>query len=110
MPLRARHLVRRSGTGRGAVQVGRRVLVASAVVIDRRRLGGLCRPRALWRDGGVAEQLRAAGRAALQLPGLDQRLATAGGRADVGAVAVEALRLAGEPDHRVPELLVVLDV
>ena len=57
---------------------------------------------------GGRSRWRRAGRSAARLAGRDRLVAAAGLEAHVGAVAVEVLALAGEADHRVPELLVVL--
>ena len=89
---------RRRGSGRSACSRARRAGTAGACPGSRGRVPSGLADR-------VAEQ-RADVRA--RLAERDRLVAAAGLEAHVRAVAVEVLALAGEADHRVPELLVVL--
>ena len=80
--------------------------VAGDVGLVRRALAREARAGAERLGDRVAEQ-RADG-SCVAVPERDGLVAAAGLEAHVVAVAVEVLALAGEADHRVPELLVVL--
>src|SRR5215212_10988281 len=103
---RADALVGWADLRRRAVEVGDRLLVAGLVRLVRRAPAGVLRPGTQWARNCVAEQGVSAQRC---LAGRDGVRAPARLEADVHAVAVEVLALAGDPDECVPELLVVLE-